>query len=100
MIARRGTEGNEFLLVDTGKAASSIQGEKVKEYGPLDSLGEFALLERQQWPADVVAENSPTRLLVLEGDALRRLLGSLQDRSPPQVQVPAPLLPADRKSVV
>jgi hypothetical protein len=56
-----------------------VDGNKVKEYDASDYFGELALLKRQPRAVDVVADASPTKVLILDGDSFRRLLGNLSD---------------------
>lgn len=77
MVIKAGDSGNEFFMVEQGRAHAIKDGQTVKEYGPSDYFGELALLNRQARAADVVVQASPTVLAVLDADSFGRLLGSL-----------------------
>jgi len=49
----------------------------VKDYIPGQYFGELSLLKQQLRAATVIADATPTKLLSLDGDSFRRLLGDL-----------------------
>ncbi|MCQ2818263.1 MAG: cyclic nucleotide-binding domain-containing protein [archaeon] len=80
-IITQGEEGNEFYILEEGKAfaTKTIDGkeEKVLDYEPGSYFGELALLNNAPRAATVKAE-SECKLLVLERMAFKRLLGPLE----------------------
>eukprot|EP00927_Polykrikos_kofoidii_P064247 TRINITY_DN5933_c0_g1_i1.p1 TRINITY_DN5933_c0_g1~~TRINITY_DN5933_c0_g1_i1.p1 ORF type:complete len:396 (+),score=112.20 TRINITY_DN5933_c0_g1_i1:68-1255(+) len=77
-IISKGEEGSCFFILEQGSATASVDGNKVKGYVVGDYFGELALLRKQARAVDVVADASPTKLLTLDGDSFKRLLGSLE----------------------
>eukprot|EP00929_Paragymnodinium_shiwhaense_P030944 TRINITY_DN1743_c0_g1_i1.p1 TRINITY_DN1743_c0_g1~~TRINITY_DN1743_c0_g1_i1.p1 ORF type:complete len:766 (+),score=250.57 TRINITY_DN1743_c0_g1_i1:136-2433(+) len=78
-IIQQGEDGSEFFMVQTGTCYAAVQGKRVKEYSSGSYFGELALIKKQARAADVVADETPTKLLMLDGTSFRRLLGNLQD---------------------
>eukprot|EP00927_Polykrikos_kofoidii_P004054 TRINITY_DN1160_c0_g1_i1.p1 TRINITY_DN1160_c0_g1~~TRINITY_DN1160_c0_g1_i1.p1 ORF type:complete len:1106 (+),score=219.63 TRINITY_DN1160_c0_g1_i1:87-3404(+) len=79
VIIRKGDIGDEFFILEKGCAVASVSGNKVKVYGIGDYFGELALLKSQPRAADVIAEATPTTVLVLDGSSFTRLLGPLSE---------------------
>eukprot|EP00929_Paragymnodinium_shiwhaense_P070408 TRINITY_DN35660_c0_g1_i1.p1 TRINITY_DN35660_c0_g1~~TRINITY_DN35660_c0_g1_i1.p1 ORF type:complete len:2554 (-),score=753.58 TRINITY_DN35660_c0_g1_i1:158-7819(-) len=78
-IIRKGDDGNELFIIAEGAAYASLSGMRVKEYGAKQYFGELALLRRQVRAADIIADATPTKVLSIDGDSFRRLLGNLAD---------------------
>jgi len=78
-IITKGDVGNEMYFVESGSAAALMGELRVKSYSTSDYFGELALLQSQPRAADVVATATPTKVLSLEGDSFRRLLGNLSE---------------------
>jgi cAMP-dependent protein kinase regulator len=78
-IIRKGDAGTEFFMLEEGKAHASLNGQRVREYGPLSYFGELALTECKPRSADVFADSTPTTVAVLDGESFKRLLGSLKE---------------------
>jgi len=76
LIIRQGDDGHEFYIVQRGAAFAAVDGKRVKDYGPGSCFGELALVDDAPREADVLTE-TPARLLVLDGESFRRLLGPL-----------------------
>lgn len=79
VIIREGEKGDEFFIIEDGKAVATKDGAVVKEYGPTSYFGELALISSQTRQATVVAKATPTRVLCLERATFKRLLGSLEE---------------------
>merc|ERR1712187_929447 len=56
-----------------------VGGMRIKDYKVSDYFGELALLKRQPRAADVIAASTPTKVLCVDGDSFRRLLGNLAE---------------------
>lgn len=75
-IIHQGDLGDEFFILEHGRAEARKDGVAVMSYGSADFFGELALIKRAPRAADVVALDS-CRLLVVGDETLRRLLGPL-----------------------
>lgn len=73
-------EGEEFYILEEGKAVATKEGKVVKEYNPKDYFGELALISASARRATVTAKETPTKVLALERAAFNRLLGSLESK--------------------
>merc|ERR1712048_931138 len=78
-IIKKGDEGNDMFLVEAGGAYAMVGGMRIKDYKVSDYFGELALLKRQPRAADVIAASTPTKVLCVDGDSFRRLLGNLAE---------------------
>ena len=80
-IIKQGDEGNEFFILEEGKAFATkdVDGkeERVLNYAPGDYFGELALLNNAPRAATVKAEED-CKLLCLDRMAFKRLLGPLE----------------------
>lgn len=76
-LIAEGAEGEEFILIVSGRAAVYKHGDLVAHVGPSDFVGEIALVTGRPRSATVIA-TSPVTLLVI---ARPRFLGLL-DRLP------------------
>ena len=72
-VTLEGFRGRDFYLIVEGRAAVTIGGRRVAEFGPGDFFGEVAVLREGLRSATVVAETK-LRCLVLSDDGLERLL--------------------------
>ncbi|HET9051616.1 MAG TPA: cyclic nucleotide-binding domain-containing protein [Candidatus Dormibacteraeota bacterium] len=72
-LTAQGRLGHEFLLIEAGTAAVTIDGEHVRDLGPGDILGEIALLRGPERTASVVA-TSPVSLIAMTGQAFRAMI--------------------------
>merc|ERR1712187_667146 len=82
VIFRKGDESSELYIVEEGCAAAMLDGQVVKTYNVGEFFGERAFLHTQSdvsgtapRAADMVAMSSPTKVLVLDPEAFRRLNG-------------------------
>eukprot|EP00747_Dinoflagellata_sp_TGD_P208267 gnl/TRDRNA2_/TRDRNA2_81783_c0_seq1.p1 gnl/TRDRNA2_/TRDRNA2_81783_c0~~gnl/TRDRNA2_/TRDRNA2_81783_c0_seq1.p1 ORF type:complete len:375 (-),score=79.15 gnl/TRDRNA2_/TRDRNA2_81783_c0_seq1:25-1149(-) len=75
VIFHEGEEGACCFFVETGSAHAEINGTTVKVYGPGEYFGELALIKGGKRRADIIVDESPTVVGVLEADAFQRLLG-------------------------
>ena len=64
-VVREGDVGREFMIIRSGKASVSREGNTFAQLGPGDFFGEIALLKDAPRTADVVAETF-SDLLILE----------------------------------
>jgi CRP/FNR family transcriptional regulator, cyclic AMP receptor protein len=79
VLAREGDIGQEFFVIDDGKAEVTRSGAHVADLGPGDFFGEMALLEDERRTASVTA-SSPMRLIVMTRASFRAL-----DRTHPEM---------------
>ena len=81
-IIKQGAEGNEFYILEDGKATawkeSGGKEEKVLDYEPGAYFGELALLNNAPRAASIKAETE-CKLLVLDRMAFKRLIGPLEN---------------------
>jgi len=75
-IIVEGDHGDELYIVETGKCEASKNGNIVATYEAKDFFGELALLNAAPRACDVKTVEDSC-VLVLSGDAFRRLLGPL-----------------------
>jgi cAMP-dependent protein kinase regulator len=78
-ITREGEEGTEFFLLERGRAIATMDGKRIKTYGPRDFFGELALVKRQHRRATVVADATPTVCAVLDADSFARVVGNFSE---------------------
>jgi len=76
-IITAGEVGQEFFILEQGKAVAKKDGEVVCEYNPASYFGELALLQDAPRAADVVTQSKST-VLILDRSAFNRLLGPLE----------------------
>jgi CRP/FNR family transcriptional regulator, cyclic AMP receptor protein len=72
-LTREGASGAECFIIASGTATVTLNGDKLNELGPGDSVGEMALLDHAPRSATVTAD-TPMHLLVLTPQSLDRLL--------------------------
>jgi CRP/FNR family cyclic AMP-dependent transcriptional regulator len=72
-LVRQGEEGDTFLVIAQGRARVVQDGEKLRDLGPGDYLGEIALIDGGPRTATVTALE-PVRALVVERSDFRRLI--------------------------
>lgn len=77
-IITKGDQGDEFFILEEGRAYAAVNKQRIQEYNPPEYFGELALLKSQPRAADVFAEQTPTRLGVVHSSSFRLLLGSLE----------------------
>eukprot|EP00931_Biecheleriopsis_adriatica_P050857 TRINITY_DN29478_c0_g1_i1.p1 TRINITY_DN29478_c0_g1~~TRINITY_DN29478_c0_g1_i1.p1 ORF type:complete len:413 (+),score=116.81 TRINITY_DN29478_c0_g1_i1:65-1240(+) len=75
-IITQGEQGEEFFVLEAGKAEARIEGLPVLSYKDGDFFGELALLKSAPRAADVIATDA-CKLLVLGSEVFKRLLGPL-----------------------
>lgn len=68
VLAREGELGREFLIVLTGTAVATRDGQVLARFGPGDSFGEIAVLDRSQRTATVTAETTMRVAVVAAND--------------------------------
>jgi CRP-like cAMP-binding protein len=73
MITTLGEHGNEFYVIEDGRAYVSVEAERLAELGPGDFFGEIALVGEDWRTASVLAATS-MRLIVLAGGTCGQLL--------------------------
>ena len=82
-IIREGEQGNVFFFVVEGEAVAKkvIDGEEkqVMQYKAGDYFGERALLKGEPRAASIVCTSEDVRVVSLERDSFKRLLGPLDD---------------------
>jgi len=76
-IIKQGDVGNEFYILEDGKASAVKNGKVVKAYGPRDYFGELALIREQPRQADVIVDSATAKVLCIDRKCFRRLLGPL-----------------------
>jgi CRP-like cAMP-binding protein len=72
VICCKGKSSNEFFVIEDGTAKVVRDGQYLNELGPGDFFGEMGLVDDAPRNADVIAE-TPLKLMVLSGQALREL---------------------------
>jgi CRP/FNR family transcriptional regulator, cyclic AMP receptor protein len=72
VLCCKGENAHEFFVIEEGTAKVVRDDQYLDELGPGDFFGEMGLLEDVPRNADVIAE-TPLRLMVLSGPALREL---------------------------
>jgi CRP-like cAMP-binding protein len=72
MLCSKGETAHQFFVIEDGTAKVVRDGQYLDELGPGDFFGEMGLLDNAPRNADVVAQ-TPLRLMVLSGRALRDL---------------------------
>ena len=77
-LLREGAFAYEFMVIESGHAEVTRDGEHVADLGPGDFLGEIAALERGRRNATVTAR-SPMTLAVISAQNLRRLADSIPE---------------------
>jgi CRP-like cAMP-binding protein len=77
-LLREGAFAYEFMVIESGQAEVTRDGEHVADLGPGDFLGEIAALERGRRNATVTAR-SPMTLAVISAQNLRRLADSIPE---------------------
>jgi len=70
VLAKEGDPGHELLIVESGTAEVTRDGERVAELGPGDAVGEGALIAEERRGATVTAI-SPMEVVVMSRDHLR-----------------------------
>ncbi len=75
-LLHEGEFAYEFMVIESGQAEVTREGEHLRDLGPGDFLGEIAALERGKRTATVVAR-SPVRLAVMTARDLRQLSASI-----------------------
>lgn len=82
-VITEGEEGNVlfFLYEGTAEAIKKIDGHEqvVMSYKEGDYFGEWALLKWEPWAATIVATSDELKVVSIEWDAFKRLLGPLED---------------------
>jgi CRP-like cAMP-binding protein len=71
-LCSTGETAHQFFVIEDGTAKVVRDGQYLDELGPGDFFGEMGLLDNAPRNADVVAQ-TPLRLMVLSGRALRDL---------------------------
>ncbi len=83
-VIKQGEMGDVFYIIEDGEAAATITKEPgkppqtVKTYGKGDYFGELALVKGEPRAANVVA-TSNLKLISLDRDSFKRLLGPLEE---------------------
>ena len=77
-LLREGAFAYEFMVIESGQAEVTRDGEHVADLGPGDFLGEIAALQRGRRNATVTAR-SPMTLAVISAQDLRRLADSIPE---------------------
>jgi CRP-like cAMP-binding protein len=77
-LLRQGEFAYEFIVIESGRAEVTRDGEHVADLGPGDFLGEIAALAHGQRNASVVAR-SPMCLIVMTARDLRQLAASIPE---------------------
>eukprot|EP00929_Paragymnodinium_shiwhaense_P016726 TRINITY_DN125331_c0_g1_i1.p1 TRINITY_DN125331_c0_g1~~TRINITY_DN125331_c0_g1_i1.p1 ORF type:complete len:357 (+),score=131.94 TRINITY_DN125331_c0_g1_i1:135-1205(+) len=78
-IITEGDAGSEFYIIEEGAAhAEKKDVGKVKEYAQGDYFGELALIKEQVRAASVIA-SANVKLVALDSESFKRLLGPLTD---------------------
>jgi CRP-like cAMP-binding protein len=72
VLCCKGNTAHEFFVIEEGTARVVSDGQYLDQLGPGDFFGEMGLLEGSARNADVTAE-TPLRLIVLSGPALKEL---------------------------
>jgi len=72
VLIRQGELGQEFFVVESGKASITIDGAHVRDAGPGDFFGEMALLDEERRTATVTA-TSPMTVIVMTRASFRAL---------------------------
>jgi len=75
-IITEGEAGQEFYIMEAGRAVAKKDGKFLCEYGPASYFGELALLHDASRAADVIT-TAPSTVLILGRQAFHRLLGPL-----------------------
>jgi CRP-like cAMP-binding protein len=63
-LTTEGASGQEFVVIETGRAAVFKDGRRVADLGPFDFVGEIALLTGRPRSATVVATTPVTALVI------------------------------------
>lgn len=93
-VFAQGEHGDEYHLVDVGRASVAVDGAQVSELGPGDGFGEIALLHDVARTATVTALTD-LEVFVLDRDAfLGTVTGHTQSRSAAETVVAGRLSPA------
>lgn len=77
-LTTQGAEGEEFILIRSGRASVFKRGDWVAELGPFDFIGEMALLTGQARSATVVVTTPVIALVIARHtfvDVVQRLPG-------------------------
>eukprot|EP00929_Paragymnodinium_shiwhaense_P071830 TRINITY_DN36481_c0_g1_i1.p1 TRINITY_DN36481_c0_g1~~TRINITY_DN36481_c0_g1_i1.p1 ORF type:complete len:1368 (+),score=470.48 TRINITY_DN36481_c0_g1_i1:85-4188(+) len=78
-VVRKGQAGREMFIIERGKCEARDEGGvPLLQYSAKSYFGELALINSAPRAADVVATEA-SRLLVLDSDTVKRLLGPLDD---------------------
>ena len=67
VLARQGDLGDEFFVIEAGRAEVTREGERIAELGPGDFFGEMALLEADRRNATVTATTPMTVIAMTRG---------------------------------
>ena len=73
VLTREGEPGREFLVVLAGTAVATRDGQVLAHFGPGDSFGEIAVLDRSMRTATVTAE-TPMRVAVVAANDFQSLM--------------------------
>jgi CRP-like cAMP-binding protein len=73
VLTREGEPGREFLIVLAGTAVATREGEVLAHFGPGDTFGEIAVLDRSTRTATVTAE-TPMRVAVVAANDFQSLM--------------------------
>ena len=78
VLAEEGKPGDEFFVIEHGKARVTLRGKKLADLGPGDFFGEMALLDQGPRAATVTAR-TPMRLYVFGAEEFGALLDEAPD---------------------
>ena len=78
VLTEEGENGDEFFVIDEGKARVALRGKKLADLGPGDFFGEMALLDQGPRAATVTAR-SPMRVYVFGAEEFGALLDEAPD---------------------
>mmetsp|Transcript_122479 Transcript_122479/g.280720 ORF Transcript_122479/g.280720 Transcript_122479/m.280720 type:complete len:341 (+) Transcript_122479:94-1116(+) len=76
-IITQGDVGNEFYILEEGEASAVKDGKSVKSYKTRDYFGELALMRGTPRQADVVVDSPSAKVLSIDRQSFKRLLGPL-----------------------
>ena len=93
-LTREGASGREFIILVDGVADVNRQGRVIRKLGPGDFAGEIALLVDRPRTATVTTRG-PSRVLVVNATAFRRLLRGIPSLQAKVLEAVAARLPAD-----
>jgi CRP-like cAMP-binding protein len=94
VLAREGDLGEQFFVIESGRAEVTRGGAPVAKLGAGDFFGEIALIREERRTATVTA-TSPMVLIVMTGSSFRSL-----DRSIPELRETVSKALAERRAPV